>query len=217
MLIMKGQVWISRLAVVLSALFLQQMALAALPDCKITQNDYFGRTVCKNNTLEEKNSLIKEHYLNAQLMSNAPLQLLNTLQSAWISYARQCKTTQCIKQQFEQRSDDLVFLTTVNQSLSQHYIRVKKAALAQPFTHIQLQQLDKNRIKIEGIQYHSPNMAESKQVTYLRAYTSPDHVHQITDLESKCIYRIKRHRLSLELESDNKSCQQFVGIYRIYD
>lgn len=201
----------------LCLVMLQQQAFAEMPDCEKKLSSAFEQKVCRHEILKDLNLQIKEKYLNAQLMSNAPLRLLETSNRAWEKYVKSCKTTQCIHREFEQRVDDLTFFTTINQSLTQHYIRYKSAVLDAQMTHIQLQQLDKNRIKIEGIQYRSPNNSEATRISYLRSYTSPDHLTDITDLENKCSYDLTRTEHTLEFQSEDPKCQRFVGLYKLYD
>lgn len=214
---MNSHLLISRFFSMVCLALLQQHVFAGMPDCEKKLSGAFDQKVCSHQELKDLNQQIREKYLNAQLMSNAPLKLLETSNRAWEKYVKSCKSVQCIHREFEQRIDDLTFFTTINQSLTQHYIRYKSAAIDSQMTHIQLQQLDKNRIKIEGIQYRSPNNSEATRIAYLRSYSSPDHLTDITDLENKCIYSLIRTDHTLEFQSEDPKCQRFVGLYKLYD
>ncbi|TXJ08306.1 MAG: hypothetical protein E6Q25_05915 [Acinetobacter sp.] len=214
---MNSRVFLHRLILIFCLILGQQNSFAEMVDCTQNNRDFFHKTVCQNTELHQMSRGIQEKYLNTQLMSNAPLLLLQVAQQGWENYVRQCTSKHCIKTQFEQRMDELTFLTSMNQSLTQHYMRFKNAKIDRQTTHLQLQQLDKNRIKIEGLQYRNPNHQDRNRIAYLRAYTSPQDINEITDLESKCIYQLKRSALTVQLQSKNKHCQRFDGIYRLYD
>ncbi|KAA8735459.1 hypothetical protein F4V57_01265 [Acinetobacter qingfengensis] len=190
---------------------------AVLPDCSQKTVQRFDGLVCKDKNLSSLNDVIKAKYLSAQLMSNAPLKLLKTTQIGWQHYVQECKTTRCIQQQFEQRINDLDLFTSMNQSLTQYFIRQNIEQRHTPLTQLQLHQLDKNRIKIEGIQYRNPNNAENTRVRYLRSYTSPDQFSQVIDLETKCKYSLERQGHLLKFSSKDGSCRYFTGIYKLFD
>lgn len=192
-------------------------AHAQLPNCEKKHQQTFEKTICKNNDLKSLNNQIKEKYLSAQLMSNASLALLSLAQEDWLKYVRACKSRQCIQQQFEQRIDDLTFIINMNQSLTQHFVRYDPKQKNQQMVTLQLQQLDKNKIKIEAMQYRNPNNSEHQRVAYLRSYTSPDLAQPIVDLETKCNYSINRFGHVLEFKTEDQQCKRFVGIYKLYD
>lgn len=192
-------------------------AHAQLPDCEKKQNQTFEKSVCQNNDLNALNSQIKEKYLSAQLMSNASLALLSLAHEDWIKYVKSCKNRQCIQQQFEQRLDDLTFIINMNQSLMQHFVRYDPQQKNQQMVTLQLQQLDKNKIKIEAMQYRNPNNSEHQRIAYLRSYTSPDLTETIVDLETKCHYSINRFGHVLEFKTEDQKCKRFIGIYRLFD
>lgn len=198
-------------------LLISKSAIAQLPDCQHISQHGFDQKVCGNHDLKQLNIKVKETFLNAQLMSNAPLYLLKNSQQGWSDYIKQCKNIQCLEKQFKKRIEDLTFLTTMNQSLTQNYIRYKDSAMDQPMTQLQLHQLDKNRIKIEAVQYRNPNNSESNQIVYLRSYTSPDRLNHIADLENKCTYQVERNAHNLYFNSKEGKCQRFTGLYKLYD
>lgn len=190
---------------------------AQLPDCTKKQNQKFEIQVCKHENLKILNQQIKEKYLSAQLMSNAALPLLARVHQDWLNYVKLCKNQQCIQQQFEQRLDDLTIIINMNQSLTQHFIRYNPKQKDAQMVTLQLQQLDKNKIKIEATQYRNPNNSENQRIAYLRSYTSPSLQDPITDLETKCVYTIERTGHVLEFKTEDQQCKRFVGVYKLYD
>lgn len=189
---------------------------AALPDCQQKTSSKFAQRVCDTPQLNTLKQAVKNKYLNAQLMSNAPLKVLDATQQGWLAHVELCKSTQCIVKQFNQRVDDLELFTSMNHSLSQFFVR-QSTATRSSYTQLQLHQLEKNRIKIEGMQYRNPNNSENSQIRYLRAYTSPDQLAQIVDVESKCTFSIVRTGHLLKFSSKDHACQYFTGLYRLYD
>ena len=192
-------------------------AFANFPDCGESQQHYVDTTVCKHEELNLLAQEIKEKYLVTQLMSNAPLSLVQHSQQSWEKYVRMCKTKHCIQNQFEQRIDDLGFMTSLNQSFTQHFIRYQGGAHTKQMTTLQLHQMDKNRIKIEGMQYRNPNNSESSRIAYLRSYTTTQFDSKIVDLETRCDYQLARTKYTLKFESADPKCQRFVGVYKLYD
>lgn len=190
---------------------------AVLPDCAHKNLTGFEAKICKNEKLKTLNSDVKDKYLSAQLMSNASLKLLQRSQHDWYKFTQKCKNTACIQEQFEQRLDDLTFIMNMNQSLTQHFIRYHPKTSNEQLATLQLQQLDKNKIKIEGNQYRHPHNSRDKRIAYLRSYTSSDLKTDITDLETKCTYKLKRIGYLLRFTSNDKNCQRFVGLYKLYD
>lgn len=192
-------------------------AHALLPDCEKNQSASFGKLVCQNQDLQKLNLEIQEKYLSAQLMSNAPLTLLRQSQQDWRKYVALCKNQRCLKEQFEKRLDDLTFIINMNQSLTQHFIRYAPKQPKQQMVTLQIQQLDKNKIKIEASQYRNPNNSEHQRIAYLRSYTSTQLQNQITDLETKCTYTLQRSGHLLNFRTQDPKCERFVGIYKLYD
>lgn len=173
--------------------------------------------VCQDEQLKEHNEEIKAQYLQAQLMSNAPLKLLLLSQQQWENFVNKCKNKTCISQQFERRIDELVYLTSMNQSLTQHFVRYVNGKVDPQFTSLQIQQLDRNRIKIEATQFRNPNNSDTARYAHLRSYTTADALQEISDLDSRCQYKIERKFSILKLESDEENCKRFTGIYKLYD
>lgn len=201
------------------------LSQAALPKCH--QNNPIGdKRICRHPELNNLNQQLQQTYLNARLMSNAPQAVLIASQTGWEQFVQQCRTTRCIKRHFEQRINDLVMMTQLNQSLTQHFIAIHRHQMAKPFTTLQLQQLDKRKIKIEGLRYNDPNLTSTtyaksgvkkRSIDYLRAYTTMDQMTQVIDLESKCRFKLNRTRYGLTFSSQDPQCQMFVGHYRLYD
>lgn len=193
-----------------------------LPDCdqefhqKIASKRLY-RHVCQDEQLKEHNEEIKAQYLQAQLMSNAPLKLLLLSQQQWESFVNKCKTKACIAQQYEQRIDELVYLTSMNQSLTQHFVRYVDGKVDPQSTSLQIQQLDRNRIKIEATQFRNPNNSDAARYAHLRSYTTADALQEISDLDSRCQYKIERKFSILKLESNEEICKRFAGTYKLYD
>ena len=173
--------------------------------------------VCQDEQLKEHNEEIKAQYLQAQLMSNAPLKLLLLSQQQWESFVNKCKTKACIAQQYEQRIDELVYLTSMNQSLTQHFVRYVDGKVDPQSTSLQIQQLDRNRIKIEATQFRNPNNSDTARYAHLRSYTTADALQEISDLDSRCQYKIERKFSILKLESNEEICKRFAGTYKLYD
>jgi uncharacterized protein len=206
----------NRLVLFMFSLAFMVQSHALMPDCQQETQLQFERMVCKNADIKQLNEQLKTKYLNAQLMSNAPLKLLAKTQHGWRRHVELCQSTQCLQQQFSQRIDELELFTSMNQSLTQYFIRQSHPTRAS-YTQLQLHQLDKNRIKIEGMQYRNPNNSENHRIRYLRSYTSPDQFAQLVDLESKCRYSIERTGHLLKFSSKDAACKYFTGLYRLFD
>ncbi|MFB2538879.1 MULTISPECIES: hypothetical protein [unclassified Acinetobacter] len=156
---------------------------------------------------------LQDTFLATQLISNAPLQLINQHHQLWKNYVMACNKASCLKQHFESRQTELLNTISMNHSLNQHYFLVGEHDV-----HLQLQQLEKNRIKIEAIKLQNPQQ-DLKQNISLRAYSSINQLEKITDLDTQCQYQIKRMKYALQIDttSKKKSCQHFVGLYKLYD
>lgn len=178
-------------------------------------SDQWAKRICRRPALLDMHQQLQQTYLNAQLMSNAPLQLVTLTQQGWQRFVQRCRSDRCIRRQYQQRIDELNRFTRLNQRLTQHYVRLNGQRIFQPFTHLQVQQLAQNRIKIEGTRYADPN--RSIGVEALRAYGAPDQLQQLTDLEHRCQFGIKRFEQGLQLSSRERRCQAFVGLYRLVD
>ena len=82
---------------------------------------------------------------------------------------------------------------------------------------LQFHQLDKDKLKIEGIAYRNPNNRLETQILSLLAYSTPEQKNQITDNEKKCQYQFDFQKALLIVKTDQKGCERFTGIYRLYD
>ncbi|AOA58438.1 A1S_1983 family putative colistin resistance protein [Acinetobacter larvae] len=167
--------------------------------------------------LDLQRKALNEQLLAASLVSDAPNQLLRDSQSAWLQRVRQCKSLTCRKQQFEQRVDELNFYTSMNQSMTLHYFKFNQGNLSYPAIQLRIHQLNKNRIKIEGFSYQNPNNLPEQQVINLTAYTTPEQKQRIRDNDSGCQYQLQFDKALLQIKSEQKSCNRFVGYYRLYD
>lgn len=193
-----------------------------LPTCdqdthEQAESKLLRKHVCQDEQLKAHNEEIKAQYLQAQLMSNAPLKLLLLTQQQWENFVSKCKNKTCIAQQYERRIDELVYLTSMNQSLTQHFVRYVDGKVDPQSTSLQIQQLDRNRIKIEATQFRNPNNSDTARYAHLRSYTTADALQEISDLDSRCQYKIERQFSILKLESDEENCKRFTGIYKLYD
>ena len=118
--------------------------------------------------------------MTAFLISDAPQRLLVDTHELWLNRLHQCKSLACYQQQMDFRIDDLNFYTSLNQSLTQHYLKFEHGTIAKQPVHLQVHQLSKDKIKIEGIAYRSPhNRIETQTISFL-AYTTPDQKQNIT-------------------------------------
>ncbi|QER39754.1 hypothetical protein F2A31_08515 [Acinetobacter suaedae] len=166
---------------------------------------------------EEQRFKLNDKFLTAYLVTDAPVQLLHATQEMWLRQLQQCKSKTCYLQQFDARIDDLNFYTSINQTLTQHYLKYEHGDLAKQPVHIQIHQLDKDRLKIEGTAYRSPNNRLETQTMSLLAYSTSDQKNQIIDNEKKCQYQFDFQRALLVVRSEQKGCERFTGIYRLYD
>ena len=160
---------------------------------------------------------LNEKYLTAYLVTDAPIRLVRDTQQLWSTRTQQCKNIDCFKQQFDIRLEDLNFYTSMNQSLTQHFIKYENGIIAHQPVHLQVHQLSKDRIKIEGIAYRSPNNRKDTQILSLLAYTSPEKKDEILDNEHDCKYQMIFQKSILTIKTKQKSCERFTGIYRLYD
>lgn len=172
----------------------------------------FCADVLESNRLE-----MNEKYITAYLVTDAPARLIEDTHHAWLKRSQDCKSQKCILKSFEQRIDRLNVYTSMNQSLTQHYLQYKNGKLAEPAVHIQVHQLSKERIKIEGIAYRNINNRPESQSISLLAYSTPTQKSSIIDNENKCQYQMNFQRALLVIESKQKGCERFTGTYRLYD
>lgn len=170
-------------------------------------------------TLKAKYQRLQSQFLATQLISNAPLYLLMQQHQFWQDYLLKCRHYSCFEQHLALRQAQLLEMKTINQSFNQHY-RLVKSNVHQPIQVIdlQLQQLEKNRIKIEAQKYQNPKQ-DLIQPIRLRAYSTVEQLNKIQDLENQCQYQMIRLKYAVKLKSNSKKsiCQHFVGLYKLYD
>lgn len=183
-------------------------------DC--TNSKFLGKKICLQQHSHNVQKL-NNKFLTAYLVTDAPLQLLHDTQKLWLNQIQQCKSKTCFQQQFDLRFDDLNFYTSMNQTLTQHYLKFENGRLSQLPVHLQIHQLDKDKLKIEGIAYRNPNNRIETQTMSLLAYSTPEKKNQIIDNEKKCQYQFDFQKALLVIKSDQKGCERFTGIYRLYD
>lgn len=191
------------------------LAHAQKIDCS-SPNTSSMKQICAENFTESREKLTN-HYMTAFLVSDAPVQLLEDTHTLWFKRLQQCKSLNCYKQQFELRTDDLNFYTSLNQSLTNHYLKFENGKIASQPVHLQVHQLTKDRIKIEGIAYRNPNNKLETQTIAFLAYTTPDKKSEILDNEHDCKYQFDFNKAILSVKTEQKGCKRFVGVYRIYD
>lgn len=156
-------------------------------------------------------------YLTALLVTDAPIRIVQDTQKMWLQRLEQCKTINCFKQQMDLRADDLNIFVSLNQSLTQHYLKFENGQFAKQQVHIKVHQLSKDRIKIEGIAYRNPNNRLDTQTVAFLAYTTPDQKSDIIDNEHDCKYQFNYSKALLSVKTSQKGCDRFTGIYRLYD
>ena len=83
--------------------------------------------------------------------------------------------------------------------------------------HLKIHQLTKDRIKIEGSAYRNPNNRVETQTIPFLAYTTPDAKTEITDNEHDCKYKFQYTKAVLLIKTQQKGCERFSGVYRLYD
>lgn len=172
--------------------------------------------VCSDEFSQQREKL-DNLYLTANLVTDAPLRIIQDTQQIWQTRLQQCKSLDCYKQQFELRADELNIFVSLNQSLTQHYLKFAHGTFAQPFTQLKVHQLSKDRIKIEGFSYRNPNnRAETQSIPFL-AYTTPEQKNDILDNEHECKYQFNYGKAILSVKTSQKGCERFTGIYRLYD
>ena len=164
-------------------------------------------TLCSVPLAEFRKNLASQ-YLTAYLITDAPLSIIQDTHQLWLNRLQQCKTLDCYKQQFDVRLDDLNIFISLNQSLTQ---------IAKQPVHLKIHQLSKDRIKIEGIAYRSPkNRIDTQTIPFL-AYTTPEAKTEITDNENDCKYEFHYTKALLSVKTQQKGCERFSGVYRLYD
>lgn len=184
-------------------------------DC--TQTKHASQKQYCSKALDEPREKLDNLFLTAQLITDAPVRLLIDTQTLWYNRIQQCKNLDCFKQQFELRHEDLNIYTSMNQSLTQHFLKFENGHFAASPVHLKVHQLTKDRIKIEGIAYRNPNNRVETQTIPFLAYTTPDQKTEITDNENDCKYTFNYSKALLSVKTTQKGCERFSGIYRLYD
>lgn len=174
------------------------------------------KKICSTHFDQQRNEL-NNKTLSAYLISDAPMQLLQDTQQLWLQRLTECKSKNCVEQQFELRFFDLDLYTSMKQSLTQHYIKFENGKIATQPVHFKIHQLSKDRIKIEGIAYRNPNNRTERQIYPFLAYTTPEQKQHITDNEHNCSYQFDYQKALLKITTQQKGCERFTGLYRLYD
>ena len=203
----------------LSALILSCISISAvyaLPASCKQQNSSTLKKLCSTQ-FKDLRSQLNEKYLTAYLVTDAPVRLINDTNQLWLNRLNQCKSTDCLKQQIDIRLEDFNFYTSMNQSLTQHFIKYEHGEISKQPIHLQIHQLTKDRIKIEGIAYRNPNNRKDTQTLALLAYTTPEKKSEILDNEHDCKYQLNFQKSILSIKTEQKGCERFTGIYRLYD
>ncbi len=201
---------LSSLAIISSSISHAQ----AIP-CENTHQQAWKKMLC-GNELKKQRLLLNDKYLTAYLATDAPIQLLEKTQQLWLNRVQQCTTRRCFEQQIDLRSEELNFYTSMNQSMTQHFIKYNRGKIAIPEVHIMVHQLSTDRIKIEGNAYLNPNN-KNQQQRMLLAYSSPDPKKPVLDNDRRCSYQMTFHKALLVVQSKQEECQHFTGHYRRYD
>lgn len=193
-----------------------QVCQAQAISCEPTHHQAWHKMLCGSDLKQQRLSL-NEKFLTAYLVTDAPSELLDVSQQLWQQRIQQCKSKRCFEQQFELRGEELNFYTSMNQSLTQHFIKYNQGEIANPNVHIMVHQLSKDRLKIEGYAYLNPNNKPNQQQTTLLAYTTPNNKNLILDNDRRCSYKMTFSKAMLVVQSPQKECQRFSGHYRRYD
>ena len=179
-------------------------------------NDPALKAICSAKFSKELN-LFKESTLTTNLVTDAPLRLIQDTEKLWLQQLKQCKSFNCYKQQFDSRIEQLNFYTSMNQSLTQHYLKYENGDISSAPVHLQIHQLNKDNIKVEGIAYHNPNNKLDKQTIPFLAYSTTETKTKIINNESDCKYEFNYTKAYLMVKTEQKNCDRFSGVYRLYD
>lgn len=184
------------------------------------QSHHSKPSYCKNQYKTQIDQ-INKLYFTSNIITNAPLRLLQDTQEMWHMRLHQCKNKNCLEQQFDLRSEDLNSYSALNQSLTQHFIKYHHGQIAQPQTYLQIHQLDQDKIKIEGWMYRNPNASLEKLSFAFLAYLNNADKTKVTNNETACQYQFNYQKTLLVVTSTNhiakQNCQRFAGVYRLYD
>ncbi|WP_130802670.1 A1S_1983 family putative colistin resistance protein [Acinetobacter ihumii] len=189
---------------------------ADLLNCSTEHSSFVSKKICSSHFQEQRHEL-NNKFLVAYLVSDAPVKLLYDTQMSWLNRLQQCKSQNCINQQFSIREDDLNFYTSLNQSLTQHFLKFEHGKISSQPIHLQVHQLNKDKIKVEGIAYRNPNNRTDRQTISFLAYTAPEKKNQIYDNEHDCQYDFNFQKSILVVKTEQKGCERFSGVYRLYD
>jgi uncharacterized protein len=185
-------------------------------DCQPQQSSFVMKNICSS-AFEESRQHFHNQSLTAFLITDAPIQLLQDTHKTWYQRVKKCKSKDCLVQQFDFRVDQLNFFTSMNQSMTQHYLKYESGQLATSSVHLQIHQLSKNNLKIEGSAYRNPNNKLETQMIPFLAYSTSQDKHQITNNESDCKYDFDFQKSILKISTLDKNCERFSGVYRLYD
>ena len=184
--------------------------------CENTGSKHNHVKLCSE-SLKQRRVQFNEQLQTTYLVTDAPLRLIDDTQALWLSRMQQCKKSNCLKQQLDDRFEDLNIYRSMNQTLTQHYLKFEHGQIAKQPIHLKIHQLSKDRIKIEGIAYRNPNNRLETQNIALLAYTTPEKKHEILDNEHDCKYQFNFQKALLVVNTSQSGCERFVGIYRLYD
>jgi uncharacterized protein len=194
--------------------FLCNPAYAEAIDC--SKPNHSLAKVCSD-TFSKQREHLNNLYLTGLLVTDAPARIIQDTQQMWMQRLKQCKRLDCYKQQIDLRADDLNIFVSLNQSLTQHYLKFENGTFAQQQVHMKVHQLSKDSIKIEGVAYRNPNNRLDTQSIAFLAYTTPDQKTEITDNEHDCKYQFTYSKALLSVKTSQKGCERFAGVYRLYD
>lgn len=198
------------------SLFASSLTQAQPLHCESNQHSKAYTQLCPA-TFKSVRTELNEKLLTTYLVTDAPLKLINDTHQMWLNQTKQCKGNECLKQQFNNRIEDLNFYTSMNQTLTQHYLKFENGQIAKQPVHLKVHQLTKDRIKIEGLAYRNPNNRVETQSVSLLAYTTPTQKHEILDNEHDCKYQLDFQKALLLVKTKQKGCERFTGTYRLYD
>lgn len=184
--------------------------------CDGSDAPQFFKKLCTE-AFAELRAAFNEHRQTTFLVTDAPIRLIEDTHQLWSNRLQLCKNTKCLEQQMNLRIEDLNFYTSMNQSLTQHYLRFENGKIAKQAAQLKIHQLTKDRIKIEGIAFRDPNNRLESQTIPLLAYTTTEQKHQILDNENDCKYDLNFQKAILIVDSKQKNCERFKGVYRLYD
>lgn len=206
----------SIIAVFFASAALMSFAYAQPIRCDNADTKQIHLKLCSE-PLKDSRIQLNEQLQTTYLVTDAPLRLIDDTQQLWLGRIQLCKNSNCLKQQIDYRFEDLNIYRSMNQTLTQHYLKYEHGQIAKQAVHLKIHQLSKDRIKIEGISYRNPNNRLETQNIPLLAYTTPDKKNEILDNEHDCKYQLDFQKALLRVSSQQQGCERFIGIYRLYD